>query len=72
MEYPCKTIPLTQLTLNRVGVAEPLCNTCKTRDCTNPIQTKKVSIFGVNKEMRLLTRGSEPTVVIDCPEGYTI
>jgi len=51
------------------GVIEPLCNSCISKDCTNPIQKQKISIMGIKKEHRILIRGYEYVAVIQC-EGY--
>ena len=69
MEYQCKMIDATRLNVSPVGFVLPLCNSCKTRDCTNPIESKNVSILGVVRKMRLYNRGSDPRMVVDC-EGY--
>ena len=70
MKYPNKTVPLHKLILTHQGLIEPLCNYCKTRDCSHPIEPKTVSVFGVNKEMRVYGKGSMDSVVVEC-EGYS-
>jgi len=69
MEYQCKMISSTRLNVSPAGFIFPLCNSCKTRDCTNPIETKKVSVLGVVRKLRLYSRGLEPKMVVEC-EGY--
>ncbi len=51
-----------------MGVVDPLCETCRSQDCTNPIQEREVSIMGVMKKIKLFM-GGDPTLVIKC-EGY--
>lgn len=69
MEYQCKMISATRLNVSPVGFVLPLCDSCKTKDCTNPIESMKFSILGVVKKVRLYNRGIEPRMVVDC-EGF--
>ena len=69
MEYQCKLVSVTQLHVSPVGFVSSLCDTCSTQDCSNPIESKRVSVLGVVKMMRLYNRGFEPRMVVDC-EGY--
>lgn len=69
MEYKCKTISFNKLIYNHQGFVNPLCNDCTTKDCSRDIEKKKVSILGVKKEIRLVTKGDDVTAVIQC-EGY--
>jgi hypothetical protein len=66
MDYEAKTISLSKLLVGSTGVVEPLCNFCKTRDCTNPIEKKKVSVFGVQREYLVYMRHGDPYGVVDC------
>ena len=61
---------MTQLIITREGPAEPLCNTCQTADCEHLIEKTDVSIIGVNKEWRMMARGSDMGAVVEC-EGYS-
>jgi len=70
MQYKCKYQSLTKLAVSPKGFISPLCNNCKTVDCSNPIEKRKVSYLGINKEMRVYVRGDEFSFVIFC-EGYT-
>lgn len=69
MEYQCKMISATQLNVSPTGFIFPLCDLCKTRDCTNPIESMNFSILGVVRKARLYNRGIEPKMVVDC-EGF--
>jgi len=69
MEYQCKLVSASQLHVSPAGFISPLCDTCGTKDCSNPIESKKVSILGIVKRVRLYNRGNEPRMVVDC-EGY--
>ena len=69
MEYQCKMISITSLNVTPVGFVMPLCDSCKTKDCSNPIESMRISILGIVKRCRLYNRGTEPKMVVDC-EGY--
>jgi len=71
MDYKCKTIPLAQLIAGPNGFIFPLCEKCKTIDCTNPIEKKKVSIVGVKKYVRIYMRSSVAYFVVEC-QGFTM
>jgi hypothetical protein len=71
MEYPCKLVPVLKVLSTPKGLFEPLCNSCKTKDCTNPVEEREISILGVNKKFRMYMRGDDPCFVIQCNEGYT-
>lgn len=66
MNYPCKTHPLTVLADSR---AKTLCDTCKSRDCENPIEKRDVSIIGVNKRMRVYVTKTSIGIVVQC-DGF--
>ena len=67
--YQYKTASLSRLIITAKGVLEPLCNNCKSRDCENPIEKQKVSIFGENKEMKIINNRGNISIVIQC-DGY--
>ena len=69
MEYNCKCFLINKLVINEKGNMDSLCTKCKSQDCSNPIEIRKISIFGVVKKSRLFVRGTEPMIVIQC-EGY--
>ena len=69
MHYNCRTASLAQVLIGPDGVIEPLCNFCKTFDCDNTIEKTTLSIMGIQKEWRVLFRGSEPYAVVGC-EGF--
>ena len=69
MQYKCKTISINQLMPSTQGFIMPLCQDCKTRDCSNPIEKNKISILGVKKEIRVHSRGNNFSFVVNC-EGY--
>lgn len=70
MEYKYKSISIQKLPIGNKGVVEPLCNTCVTKDCTNRIENRGVSIIGIVKKMRVLVSGMEYCFVVSCV-GYT-
>jgi hypothetical protein len=71
VKYKTGTVSLTKLILRNHGVASPLCNHCTTKDCTNVIEKKKVSVFGVNKTWRVQVKGAEAHVVVRC-DGFSM
>lgn len=69
MKYRCTTIPLFQLISGPAGFLYSLCDTCKTVDCENPIEKKKVSVVGVKKQVKIYMRGNSANFVVEC-QGY--
>ena len=69
MEYKCETISLQKMLIGPKGSLEPLCNICKAKDCTNPVQWQNISIMGVKKKFKILTVGDYYYAVIKC-EGF--
>ena len=69
MEYKCQTVKMDRMIVSSQGFINPICESCVTEDCTNPIEKRKVSIIGVTKEVRIYSRGNEPRFVVQC-EGY--
>ncbi len=69
MDYDCHVVPADKLLTHPQGVSEPLCNDCRTPDCTNPIRDKTVSVFGINKTMRLWVVNNQFRQVVAC-KGY--
>lgn len=71
MNYNCIKIPINRLELAHDGFMQSLCDTCKTIDCTNPVEIKNISILGIRKEMKVFSRGDDASFVINC-EGYNL
>jgi len=67
--YKAKHIPLDKLPVSINGVAEPLCESCANRDCSNPIRPCKVSVFGVTKVRKCYVSNNSPSFVVQC-EGF--
>lgn len=70
MEYRCKTITVNKLVATPGGFVMPMCQECKTADCENPIEVRRISIVGVNKDVRAFVRGTQISFVVNCM-GYT-
>ncbi len=70
MEYKCKTVPINKLIAMPSGFVMPMCQGCKTADCENPIEVKRISIVGVKKDIRSFVRGTQISFVVNC-NGYT-
>ena len=69
MEYKCQTVKLDRMIVTPQGFINPLCESCKTLDCSNPIEKRKVSIIGVTKVVKIYSRGQDARFVVQC-EGY--
>ena len=69
MQYKCRTIPLIQLQPTNKGYFKPLCITCQSKDCENPIQFQDVSICGVTEKQRCWVSWMDVSIVVQC-EGY--
>ena len=69
MEYSVRLKSLDHVPLDLDGSVRPLCDSCMSADCTNPIARTKVSIFGREETFRLYKYGSSYKMVIDC-DGY--
>lgn len=70
MEYQCKTVPVDKLVLGPLGMQTPICDRCRTLDCSHNIEKKKISVMGITRTMRLLCRGDLSYMVVDCV-GYS-
>ncbi len=68
-EYKCVVLPLARLFPSPAGFRTALCTSCRSKDCGNPIETKTVSILGVNTEIRVHSQGRTTGIVVQC-EGY--
>jgi hypothetical protein len=68
--YKCKLVPLDKLPVGPIGVVSPLCNDCETRDCTNPIEPVKVTVFGRQLDWRIYKKSHISSVVVQCA-GYS-
>lgn len=69
MQYKCRTIPFHTLIPGQKGYIESLCDTCKSKDCDNPIENHTVSRLGVNGKVRCWVVGNMVSIVVKC-EGY--
>ncbi len=70
MEYKCTTVPINKLISTPSGFVMPMCQECKTIDCDNPIESKNISVLGVNKNIKVFVRGTQISFVVNC-NGYT-
>ncbi len=69
MEYKCKTIPAHSLNVSPMGFISPLCDSCGSKDCSNPIESVRFSVIGATREVRLYSRGADYRMVVEC-EGF--
>lgn len=66
----CKRVSLEKLIINnQKEPIQSLCDTCAHLKCGNPIETKYISIFGINKTMKVYNSYGFPSIVVSC-EGY--
>jgi hypothetical protein len=68
--YKCKLVPLDRLPVGPVGVVCPLCNDCETRDCTNPIEPVKITVFGRQVNWKIYKKSHIASIVVQCA-GYS-
>lgn len=61
-----KTISIDPLPVTSSGVFEGLCNICTTSDCPYRVEMRCVSVFGIEKKMRLYMQGDRPMLVVQC------
>jgi len=69
-QYKVKLISLDKLPVGPMGVAQPLCNTCVTKDCSNPIEPMQVSIFGVMRDWKVYKKSASNTSMVVHCVGY--
>jgi len=69
VNYRYKSTRLDHVLVTPVGPFCGLCEMCKSMDCTNNVENRKVCIMGSVRDIRLIIRGDEPSVVIFC-EGF--
>jgi len=69
MEYDCQIVLANKIQAGFNKVVTPLCTHCKNRGCSNPIEEKKISIFGRTMTSRMFVTGSGVFMVVAC-EGY--
>lgn len=69
MNYNCQKLPIDRLPVLAIGLPEPLCNSCITKDCDNPIEPIQVSVFGIIKVQRVYNVNGKPSYVLEC-DGY--
>jgi hypothetical protein len=69
MDYDCQLAIIDKLPVGAIGTIPPLCNDCKTPDCTNPIREFTISVFGIPRKMRLWVVNNQIRQVVSC-KGY--
>ena len=69
-QYKCKLFPIDRLPVGPMGVVPPLCNSCETKDCSNPIEPVKISVFGKQADWRVYKKGVLSSIVVQCA-GYS-
>lgn len=69
-QYKCKLVPLNSLPVGPTGVFQPLCNTCETKDCLNPIEPVMITLFGKQVQWKIYKKSVNSSIVISCT-GYS-
>lgn len=69
MEYDCQLLSISSLTTTFNRVVKPICSNCKNTNCSNPIQEKKISIFGKVYSTKVYNMGNGFFIVSEC-EGF--
>jgi len=69
MDYVCELADVNKYIYTKDGISLSLCNTCQSRDCTNPIEFIEYSIYGVVVKCKIFKRGNTPYFVTACA-GY--
>lgn len=69
MEYEVQLAPVDKAVATPQGFLEPLCNSCLSVDCTNPIEETTLSIVGKIQKNRLYVMHNVFRQVVDC-KGY--
>ena len=70
MEYECQTIPVDKAVVTAQGFMEPLCSSCSSPDCSNPIKEKTVSVAGVVKKLRFYVTSEASIRQVTSCKGY--
>lgn len=70
MKYKCQLVSMAQMLIGPDGLVMPLCNSCGTCDCSNPIENRQVSIMGLPKKCKIYSKGSSEYMVVSCV-GYS-
>ena len=70
MEYECKLVPLSRMIVTENGAFKtPLCDSCLSADCSNMLEKKDISFFGVTSEHKVICKGDLLYFVVNC-QGY--
>ena len=67
MDYKIlRYLPVNKVQIGSDGVLRSLCNSCKTRDCSNRIEYRYVSYMGVMEKQRLWISWEDIYLVLLC------
>jgi hypothetical protein len=73
-QYECQKISLADRRVSLILLGEervkPLCDSCKTKDCGNPIESVPISVLGIIKNVKIFNSKNSPGIVVGC-RGYT-
>jgi len=70
MQFAVQSINISRIPLGPKGTIAPICTRCSNTTCTNPIEWKKIVLFGVTQKHRVFMKGRDMYFVIGCPEGF--
>lgn len=67
--YKVKLQSMAKLPVGPGGVMGPLCDICVNKECSNPVDLVNITVFGIEKKIRLHKSGSSFMAVINC-DGF--
>ena len=70
MQYNVQLLNISRIPLGTQGVVQSICTRCSNPTCSNPIEWKKISIFGINYKERVFIKGRDLFFIVSCPEGF--
>jgi len=68
-KYKTKLMSLDRLLIGPDGPQMSLCESCRNKDCGNPIIDQDIAVFGIRRTAKLYQTAFEPKLVVSC-EGY--
>ena len=70
MQYSVQLLNISKMPLGTQGPIASICSMCNNPTCSNPIEWKKIALFGINNKERVFIKGRDIYFVVSCPEGF--